>query len=427
MKHFLRFLAVTVALLVMCACSESTSEDAPVPPVAEENGTGNPEIGPMQPVPTEFCLSQRQKAVADAQTDFAFRLFGEIADGSANHVASPLSLALALSMAANGADGATLSEIYSALGYAGMRSEDVNTLNFQLSYVLPSLDPKMTLAIANSLWLDKGFPVLDSFKDDNTYWYDAEINDSMTLSSNDARTTINRWVSERTAGLIPELLKKNLAGCCALINTLYFKGEWKHNFDKELTTDANFTAHDGTVAKVPMMHSGCTYPGAKYEDGTMMVFLPYGNGNFVFTAIMPAQGVDPAQFAKTLTAAKWKEISTTVTDHYYLTMPRFKLQSSHSLISPLQALGIYKAFDAAEADFSRLSPKDTYICDVLQESKIIVDETGTEAASGTKIEMADSAVDPSCIETIKLNRPFMFVISESSTGTILFTGAVNKL
>ncbi len=422
MKKFNLFL---IGLAAMGAVGCSSDE----PKGGAENGEDTPRV--------EIELSRGQQEVVNAQNGFALRLFNQLLSTGAptkNHIVSPLSLSLALSMTANGAAGTTLDEIYTTLGYEGATSEEVNSLARVMMDRLPAADGKTRLAIANSMWINSGLPVLDSFKQDGMKWYDAEIA-NLKLNTDDARHTINKWISNKTEKMIPEFLKENLTCKLALINTLYFKSTWSRAFDAGMTKPMIFNNISGGKPLVKMMDSGSetVFRGCE-DDGAVIVTLPYGNGTFSMTLILPPAEQSLSDFASTLTETKLKEwmiyMNTVAEDKkpelLQVMMPKFKIEASYDMIEVMKSLGMKSAFYSS-ADFSRISPASLMIETLKQKNIIEVDEAGTKIASVTDVEFGFTSPGPLLSNLVVFDRPFIYMITEESTGAILFMGTVAEM
>ena len=382
--------------------------------------------------PFVICPTPVGRNIVEAQNNFScdfFRLASAKAE-EPNMVISPLSLSMALSMVANGAEGETLSEILTTLG---MRSSlgEINELNNLLLQSFPIADKKVTVSFANSIWIDNEFPVLDNFVNINKECYKAEVN-NVDIGTEETKNLINKWAEKHTKGLIKDLLHKPLdAGTkLALFNALYFKGKWANKFNKDKTIRAPFHNADGKETRVRMM---CAYSlplKALEDDGLTAVTLPYGNGSFAMTLVLPAENMTIDECISMLDGKRlsqwhsYNENGSTIEAEVQL--PKFEIEYGAELNDHLQAMGIKSAF-CADADCSNLSNFSLYINKVFQKARIIVDEEGTEAAAVTGVSMdLMSPIGPDN-KSFVFDRPFVFYISERSTSSILFMGKVTKL
>ena len=218
-------------------------------------------------------LSSAEGKVIAASNEFAFDLFrtGNAGQHKANVFISPLSASMALGMTANGANGSTADEMYSALRLSGSTREETNDAYKSLIALLRGLDPKTEITIANSIWYEQTFAVNSSFLDESKHYFDAMVS-ALDFGSPSAVSTINSWVADQTKNRIPKIIDGiDDAEVMFLVNAIYFKGIWQKQFDKANTVNAPFHAADGTTANVPMMQrpAGVQFTGnAEYWRST---------------------------------------------------------------------------------------------------------------------------------------------------------------
>ncbi len=368
-------------------------------------------------------LTEKQKSIIQSGNKFTFDLLknnNELA--GENFMISPLSISLALGMTANGAKNNTLNEMLTVLGFDNVEIEDFNKFFKYIVAILLGLDDKVTLSIANSIWYNNNFNVLQSFLDVNQKYYNAEIS-ALDFCSADAPATINNWVANATNDKITEIIEQIGPDVVMyLINAIYFYGEWKYEFDKSQTENKKFYLHDGTAVEVPMMmmETELKY----YSDGsTQIIELPYGNGNFVMNLLLPANEQTPANLLNSLTVTKWNDWTKELHKReILLTMPKFKFEYEKGLIPVLESLGINDLFNG-NADLSGINGMGGLcVSDVKHKTFIDVNEEGTEAAAVTSVEVIYTGED--ALTHIVMNRPFVFMIREVSTESILFAGVV---
>ena len=396
---------VAVALIGM-ACREATSP---------------PPIAPITALPR--ALTESENRIIASSNDFAFDLFrtGNASQHKANVFISPLSASMALGMTANGASGTTYDEMYSTLRLNGATREDVGAGYKSLIALLMGLDPGTTFSIANSIWYDQTFPFNTSFLDESKLYFDAQVQ-ALDFKSPSAVPTINSWVSAKTNHRIPTILDSiDDSEVMFLINAIYFKGIWQKQFDKSKTTDAPFRAADGTTATVKMMSraEGVQYAAAPEYSA---VDLPYGNSAFTMTVVLPNGDIDA--FAESFDEGKWNTLVSSLHDsNVPVYLPRFRMEWKRMLNEDLQQLGMRLAF--YQADFTRMSPRglDLIITRVLQKTFVDVDEEGTEAAAATMVGIGLTSFPVA----FRADRPFLVVIRERFSGTILFIGKIAKL
>lgn len=410
----LTFTGLAVAALMAACQNEDTGNRTP-------NETN--EFTPIE-------LTEAETRMAKQTSDFAFRFF-RTADavltslkGSEQSIyLSPLSASYALSMATAGAEGQTLQELTEALGFTGFSVDEINAYNQKLLTELAGQDNTTTLKTANSFWMFDDFRALDTYQAMLQESYDAEVK---TQPRETAKDAINDWCAEKTNGLIPKILEEMPDGVAMLINALYFKGVWETKFNKDNTRQEEFRCEDGSTLTVDMM---AQQEGFRYMKDERMaaVKLPYGNRAFNLYVLLPNEGMTTSQLIAGLDPASWEEMQNNMRmKDVDLKLPRLKVESdANSLVETLEAMGVKKAFSRIEAEFGKMSDKDLYISSVQQTVSVTINEEGTEAAAVTDIGL-DSADNPLEPAVFHANRPYVFVLEEESTGTILFVGKVQK-
>jgi len=371
-------------------------------------------------------LSVAEQKLVTGSNAFAFDLLRQIntAQRTSNVFVSPLSASMALGMTTNGAGGTTYDAMHNTLRLGDASRQEVNEGYKSLIALLRGLDKSTDFRIANSIWYETSFPFNDAFLADSKSFFDAEVK-GLDFKSSASLGTINSWVNQSTAGKIPAILDSiDPAEVMFLINAIYFKGSWQKQFDKSQTTDAPFFALDKTSSIVPLMHQSAELRIANAPTYSA-VDLYYGNSAFAMTVVLPNQSVDINALAESLTGDSWKSLEQSFTEHKSdLYLPRFQLTWKRELNSDLTALGMGVAFHDG-ADFTPMSPrgKELIITKVIQKTFVDVNEEGTEAAAATSVGIGLTSAPPS----IRVDRPFLFVIRERFSGTILFMGKIVKL
>jgi len=375
----------------------------------------------LQPI----ALTVEQKALVQSNNQFAFTLFNKACNNETqkNLFISPFSVSMALSMTLNGAAGSTKTGMENTLGYAGQQISAINDYNKLLAGQLQSIDEHVTFNIANSIWYRNTFSVLPSFLTTNQNYYNAEVS-ALDFNSPSAVNTINNWVSAKTNKAIPTIIDNiPAANIMYLINALYFKGSWRNQFDASKTTDQNFYKEDKTTVQCKMMTQDITFPC--YGNDTFgAIELPYGQGNFVMTILLPKTGKTTSDILATFNASTWQ----TITDGLLPTslkfsMPRFKMSYETSLNGLLSSMGMADAFNSTVANFTGINAGGgLFISEVKHKTLVDVNEEGTVAAAVTSVAVTLTAMP--LIGVVTVDKPFVFVISEKSTGAILFTGRI---
>lgn len=425
MKHLVLPLALVGMLAV--GCSE------------EKGPKGGEENTPRHEIPT----TRAEREVIDANNEFAQKLMGKLAEGDsyadgnapANFVVSPLSLSMALSMTATGAEGSTREEILDVLGFDDL--EAANALNRKLKESLPSMDNRTTVKLANAMWFENGTEsnIRPEFSETLAACYDATMNLVEGLGKENGMKLINDWSATHTDNMIPRLLDQPLGDntVMALTNALYFKGKWTHEFSKEDTQKERFYNLDGSTKDVDMMNARSMAVQA-YEDkeaGYKAASLSYGNSAYSMIVVVPEFGRNPAEALASIDPedlaklARRESYETSIN----LKLPCFTVENGTELIPALKKLGIKEMF-LPGCDFSgmwKVSDGDFLISKVYQGAKICVDEQGAEAAAVTIITGECTSPGPVESTNFYVDRPFAFAIAEQSTGVILFAGVVTHL
>lgn len=375
-------------------------------------------------LPPQVKLPGEQVAQADAinsYNQFGFNLYQKLLKPGENILLSPVSVALALSMAYNGAAGETKAEMADVLLVAGLDPEQLNQSNKLLLLELQASD--VTVEIANSLWLRQGVPFLPHFIQLTETYYDAQVSE-LDFARADAAATINQWVKDNTNGLIEEIIQGPIdpLTIAFLLNAIYFQGDWSAPFAASGTRDDVFNTPAGPVT-VPFMHKTATFEYLE-EEGLQAIRLPYGKGNMAMYIFLPE---DLGEFHKSLTQEQWaKWRSAFTSDRGELALPKFKFEYEERLNDALMDLGMERAFDAFAADFSDMVERgdQAYISEVKHKAFIEVDEKGTEAAAVTSVEITLTSMPAAPSFSMKIDRPFFFMIHDQQTDVILFMGSV---
>jgi serpin B len=410
----------TLLVLALLGCQQDTGVTSQLP-------TDSP------PDFSEHVAGTFDQPLVDANLLFSFKLFDGLttADPGANVFISSPSVAIALTMACNGADNETRTAMTDALELEGLSMEDVNAAYESLIALLESPDSAVELSIANSLWAREGLPFKEEFLQVNAEYYDAEVTE-LNFNLPEAAPTINAWVSDNTRGKIREIVDDPIdpAIIMFLINAIYFKGPWTYEFADSLTEDRAFTLLDGSTKRHPLMHQSGMYDYLR-GDGFQAVSLPYSKGRVSMYVFLPDRESSLAAFQIQLTAANWKDWMASFQETKGdIALPRFTIEYETSLVDALSQLGMGIAFSESEADFGRMFPispaANVYISDVKHKTFVEVNEVGTEAAAVTSVEFGVTAFPGPQPEyfTMTVDRPFFFAIRDNETGVLLFMGSI---
>ncbi|HKY63368.1 MAG TPA: serpin family protein [bacterium] len=366
--------------------------------------------------------------LAAAHNRFGFKLLKQLGGGQAgqqNLFLSPASIVWAFDMVLNGAGGATYQAISQALETGNLSLEQINQANAALKNSLEAADPKVELAVANSLWGKEGVGFLPAFLEAAKKFYAA------TLSTLKSAAQVNSWVSEKTRGKITEILRNEDIKpdtILILVNALYFKGLWSKPFDKAQTLDRDFQFPAGTK-KTPMMHQTGSYRYAETPAYQAMQ-LPYGAGRLRLTLVLPAKNTSLGAWMQGLDAKAWGDLRQAMESRPgRIALPKFKVEYGVELLKPLAALGMAPAF-GGQAEFGKIADlgagQRLYISDVRHKTFVELNEEGTEAAAVTSIGMRATGMPPPPKPPFEMvvDRPFFIAIEDQQTGLILFMGAV---
>ncbi len=410
MKNIFVILVMALALLLSISCTD---------PLTLNDSADD---GPIR-TPAEMTSSELQ--LSSSSNDFGFNLYREVKAGSQsdeNLFISPLSVSMALGMTLNGAKGETKDEMRQTLELAGMTQEQINQSYKSFIRLLTRLDLDVSLSIANSIWSREGLPVVDDFVSVNRDYFDALVK-SLDFNLETAPDSINQWVSENTNGKIDKLIEGAIdpSTIMFLINAIHFKANWTIPFNPDSTIATVFNVNDAETVECDMMRKH-DYFNTKYTNLFYALDLPYGDSSFGMYIILPHEEVGIDAVVASMTNESWNEWTSNLgIVRIELNLPKFKMECTYGLNDVLESLGMPLAFTAG-ADFSGIVPGGgVWISEVKHKTFVEVNEEGTEAAAVTQVTMTTS-LPPDFIA----DRPFMFVIYERSSKTILFIGEVKE-
>ncbi len=390
----------------------------------------------MEPTLAEGALEE----LAAGNARFAFSLLGALREGEEenerdeNLFFSPHSISTALAMAYAGAHGTTGLQMRDVLRFTLDRDplhSAFNALDLALQG-REQLEPPyegdgFQLRIANAVWGQIGYAFDASYLDVLALHYGAGMRLLDFVSEPEtSRLTINDWVWRQTNERIEDLLPPGSISPdtrLVLTNAVYFHAPWLRPFDPEMTEPKSFTTHGGKEITVPMMHQTSSFGYAEW-DGGRAVELLYNGAELSMVVLVPDAGRFDA-FEQSLTQEIYAGIvSRLETKQVELALPRFTYSTQVSLVPPLVALGMQKAFAPGEADFSGIDgTRSLFVSDVVHQAFVSVDEAGTEAAAATAVLFERTAI-PGPPVNVTVDRPFIFVIRDIPTGEILFVGRV---
>lgn len=415
----------TFALMGMTAMVLSACRSARVEKAAE-NGNANWSVN--EEVDESFLiLSDAQHEMVNNNNSFAFSLYNKTM-GMNSRVVSPLSVTYLMSMLANGADGETQQQILATLGWAGEgiqqpSLQDINDYSRMLIEKTERLDKAVTVEIANYVAVNKEFKLNSKFQKSVERDYKAGV-ESLNFTSPSTLKRINDWCNDRTHGMIPSIINEvDPDAVSYLMNAIYFNGTWKDKFSKEETKQEMFRGYTRDIQYVDMMHRHGEYFYAD-GDGYSAVSIPYGNGAFRMTVILPTEGSFLRDVMASMDGGKFQALQRSMEKcNVDLKIPRFTTEVDLPLNDIISALGAPLIF-SPQADFSQFARGDFYVSKMFQKAKIEVSEEGTKAAAVTAAIMMMSAMRPEKKRNVVFHAdsPFAYIISENSTGSIYFMG-----
>ncbi|MGV7976404.1 MAG: serpin family protein [Anaerolineaceae bacterium] len=432
LRTLLSFGLAAAMLLTACApLVEPPEEPAPTKPV-ETPQEPAPEIseysGKDAYITNPQVDAQAVLAAATANNAFALALYRQLAGNEGDLFYSPYSIYTALMMAYAGAAGETAAQMEQALAIE-LPGSDVHAALNALNLTLLNNSqfdgkPVFSFNVANQLWGQKDFAFNEQFLNTLSANYNADLKTVDFNDSENARALINLWVAAQTNDKIKDLIPAGVLNALTrlvLTNAVYFKAAWMNQFDPSKTALGSFTLADGSQVDVPMMHAQRSMQ-AFVNEGLEVVELPYEGGMYSMVLVMPAQG-SLADFEASLDADRLDAVLGSLsTASVTLSMPKFKLESSFGLSETMKTLGMTDAFTPGIADFSGMEDtRSLYISDLLHKAYVDVNEEGTEAAAATAVVVGMTSM-PAENHTISFDHPFLFLIRDIQTNTILFMG-----
>jgi serpin B len=421
-------------------------EPSPYPTPGEVDPTPVPDSGgALEPANIQFVSSQvsRQEApyiqtgelqeLVQGNNQFAFDLYGAIRNSDGNLFLSPYSISLALAMTYAGARGETEEQMAEAMHFS-LRQERLHPGFNALDQALAARgetpdneDDNFRLNIVNSIWGQQDYQFLPEYLDLLAMNYGAGLRLlDFRGQPEPSRETINEWVSEETEERIQDLLPPGVIDTLTrlvLVNAIYFNATWANQFEERDTQEGTFDLLDGSEVRVPLMNQEAYFGYYRSED-FQVVELPYQGWELSMVILLP----DEDQFeafesgldARTLEDAVARLQHTNLN----LTMPKFTYESEFMLSPALRELGMQDAFTEMQADFSGMDgTRDLYLKEVLHKAFVSVDEEGTEAAAATAVVVGITSMPPEAVE-VEIDRPFIYLIRDIETNTILFLGRV---
>lgn len=364
---------------------------------------------------------------------FGLELYGRLKAKPGNLFFSPYNITATMVMAYAGAGGITKQEMQSVMRY--LANTDLlwpvfGVLNKRLGTPWFQGPNESRLILANSVWVQRDFKLLPDYTNIlNTYFRTSLRLADFMRNPEGARLNINAWVKEKTQGRIADLVAQgevNKSTRLVLVSSIFMKAVWQNAFDPSLTAPGSFFLNNAQSVSAEMMTRSAVLP--YYENGSVQVLeLPYRSTNkdeprFSMLILLPKNGdLSPAE--NLLTTAQFENLTKSLqVKQVIATIPKFTFSSEFNLNDALQGMGMQAAFSDL-ADFTSMTQTPVAIGDVLHKAYVSVDEKGTEAVAATAITINRTSYVPEEQAIIfKADHPFLFVILDQSTGSILFIG-----
>ncbi len=387
--------------------------------------------------PFAWCDEEDAGAVPRGNAGFAVDLYGQVRAEKGNLFLSPYSISTALAMTWAGARANTEKEMAATLHFRlpqealhpAMEALMKDLNGRTVTQRSPDQGRKqLELCVANSLWSQKGYPFRQEYFDLVTRAYEAGLTElDFAKDTEGARKTINAWVEGKTNERIKDLIPPGMLtpdNVLVLTNAIYFKAAWAEPFRKEATIDEEFHLADGSTIKTPIMHRQHAY--GYFDEGTFeVVDVPYLGGDISMTILVPKEANGLGAIEERLTSTTLEGwIAKLQSEQIALGLPRFKTTWSFELSETLKAMGMKDAFQHPAADFTGMSDtKELYIGFVIHKAFVDVNEEGTEAAAATAVGMMKGSAPAEPVR-LQIDRPFLFLIRDSKSGSILFMGRI---
>jgi len=374
-------------------------------------------------------------ALIKGNNQFALDLYGKLKEKEGNLFFSPYSISTALAMTYGGARATTAEAMAKTLHFT-LDSKELHPAFAALIQEIngaPKVDPKKRgyqLSTANALWAQKGYPFLPEYLRLTKDNYGAGVEEvDFARATEEARKTINNWVEKETHDKIKDMLKRGMltpVTRLVLTNAIYFKGDWASQFKKDQTREDTFHLSGGKTIKTALMHQTRKF-GYAENDAHQTLEMPYVGEHLSMVVLLPRKVDGLPALEKALAADNFAAgLARLQQQEVIVTLPKFKTTSEFSLKETLSALGMGIAFDGG-ADFSGMNggKESLSISAVIHKAFVDVNEEGTEAAAATGVILDNSPREPPPVPVFRADRPFVFLIRDARSNSILFLGRIN--
>ena len=421
MKKKVLSVAFVTASMILCSCGSSKSAqtenkqpvDTSIVTSSDDENTIDAGFG---------ILSDSEREIVKKNNTFALNLNRQLS-GMESKVVSPMSITYLMGMLANGADGNTQQEILKAIGCEGLNVQELNALYHGLMQSAGRLDKKTIVNIANYVAVNKQNHLNSDFGKMVSDTYQARV-ESLDFSSSKSTAKINDWCKAHTDGMIPKIIDQiDPSAISYIMNAIYFNGTWQEKFDAKNTKQEKFHGYTRDIQKVSMMHQVEKFYYT--ENNTFKaVDLPYGNGIYRMTVLLPNEGKSIDDMMKGMKVDKLEEINSQMEKCMVnLKLPKFTTEMELPLNSIISNLGAPSIFLPGKANFNHFANGNFFVSKMLQKAKIEVNEQGTKAAAVTAAIMLTSMA-PMEMRNVEFHadHPFVYLITDTNSGAILFMG-----
>ncbi len=367
-------------------------------------------------------------AILKGSISFALDLYSQLRKDEGNLFFSPHSISTALAMTYAGARGNTEKQMVQTLHFT-LDQEELHPAFASIEAALNDVQEKgdIQLSVANALWPQKDYPLRKEYLALIKRYYGASITPlDFKKDTENARQMINDWIEGKTKEKIKDLIPAGMLDRLVrlvLTNAIYFKGNWASQFDENQTKEAPFHLLSGEAVNIPMMHQKQDFGYAEHED-LQVLKMSYVGDDLEMFVLLPKKPDGMKDLEEKLTADNLKKWIEKIFEREVIVFfPKFEMTSRFSLAKTLSSMGMPEAF-SGKADFSGMTgTKELFIAEVVHKAFIAVDEQGTEAAAATAVSMMKAALPPTT-PVFKADHPFLFLIRDKNTGSILFMGRV---
>lgn len=368
--------------------------------------------------------------VVKGNTTFALDLYSKLKKEEDNLFFSPHSISTAIAMTYAGARGNTEKQMAKVFHFT-LDQKELHPVFASIEAGLNAIQKKgnVQLSVANALWPQKDYVFLKDYLTLTKKYYGVSITPvDYKKAAEMARIAINEWVEQETNNKIKDLIAKGVLNASVrlvLTNAIYFKGYWASQFDEKRTKEAPFHLLSGESIQVPMMNHKEKYGYAEHEDFQILE-LPYVGDELSMLVLLPKKVDGLKELEEELTVDTLEKWTRNISNNeVQVFLPKFKMDSQFDLSEVLASLGMPDAFIMGKANFSGMDgTRNLFISAVIHKAFIAVDEQGTEAAAATAVSMVFASVDQAPPPIFRADHPFLFIIRDNLTGSILFIGRI---